>query len=104
LAYRVLLKNCSHGCRNAMSDLRSSAIFPHIFVVNAFIDLIFMEHYYTFELKQSFAFVGEDDDVESYRKDYRAASLGFIELLPISSKICSSMYFNIMYQSGIILK
>jgi hypothetical protein len=37
---------------------------------------------------------GKDDDVKGYSEDYWAASLGFVELLSISSKIRSGMFLT----------
>jgi hypothetical protein len=40
---------------------------------------------------------GKDDDAKSNREDHWAASLGFVELLPVSSKIRSSMLFKMVF-------
>lgn len=48
-------------------------------------------------LKKIFCTAGKDDDAKSNCEDYWAASLGFVELLPISSKIRSSMLFKMVF-------
>jgi len=47
--------------------------------------------------KKIFCTAGKDDDAKSNCEDYWAASLGFVELLPISSKIRSSMLFKMVF-------
>jgi hypothetical protein len=45
--------------------------------------------------RKNIAHAGKDDDVKGHIKDYWSASLGFVELLSIPSKICSGMLLNL---------
>jgi hypothetical protein len=65
-------------------------------VANAFFDLLFGKNQ-AFKLREIFFTAGKDDDAKSNREDHWAASLGFVELLPVSSKIRSSMLFKMVF-------
>lgn len=94
---RVLLRSFSLGCRNAMSDLRSYSFlstFITLLTPSLTFSLVRIKH---LSFKKIFCTAGKDDDAKSNREDYWAASLGFVELLPISSKICPSMLFKMVF-------
>ena len=94
---RVLLRSFSLGCRSAMSDLRSYSffcIFIMLLMPSLTFSLVRINH---LSFKKIFCTAGKDDDAKSNCEDYWAASLGFVELLPISSKIRSSMLFKMVF-------
>jgi hypothetical protein len=94
---RVLRRSFSLGCRNAMSDLRSYSLFCTcitLLMPSLTFSLARIKH---LSFEKIFFTAGKDDDAKSNREDHWAASLGFVELLPVSSKIRSSMLFKMVF-------